>query len=180
RRNAYLEISFLYSSSWMVAWGRGPTKDISPRNTFRNCGSSSMLDRRSQWPSRVTRLSLRVACFTSDPCSITVIVRNLKIKNSLLLKPLRSCKKNTGPRESSLIRMAAINMVGANVINARLESAISNARLMAHSLQGNGPRCRATTHVQPISFLGFGGIHALLVARCSWTRGGENPETPTQ
>jgi len=52
-------------------------------------------------------------------------------------------------------RLAAINIVGANMTSARLENIISNARLMAHSLQVSGPRCRSTTHVDPISVLGL-------------------------
>ena len=49
--------------------------------------------------------------------------------------------------------MAAVSMVGANKTNAKLENVIPKARLMAHSLQVSGPRCRSTTHVEPISVL---------------------------
>ncbi len=35
--------------------GRGPTSDISPRSTLRSCGSSSIDERRSRAPNRVTR-----------------------------------------------------------------------------------------------------------------------------
>jgi hypothetical protein len=41
--------------------------------------------------------------------------------------------------------MVAINNVGRQVINA----------LLAHSLQVDEPRCRSTTHVEPISVLGL-------------------------
>src|SRR4051794_890292 len=35
-------------------------------------------------------------------------------------------RKKTGPRESSLIMMAAVSMVGANKTNTKLENVISN------------------------------------------------------
>jgi hypothetical protein len=48
--------------------GRGPTRLISPRNTFTSCGSSSSEVRRSRRPRRVTRgsfLSLKVSANSS-------------------------------------------------------------------------------------------------------------------
>src|SRR5215211_7899196 len=41
--------------------GRGPTSDMSPLITLMSCGNSSMLQRRNQRPTRVTRQSARVA-----------------------------------------------------------------------------------------------------------------------
>ena len=42
-----------------TAWGRGPTSDMLPSTTLNNCGSSSMLVRRMNRPTRVRRSSSR-------------------------------------------------------------------------------------------------------------------------
>jgi hypothetical protein len=104
-----------------------------------------MLDQRSQRPIRVTRLSMRNAFFPPlhDHCS------EFQDPEFLVVEAVANLRE-TGPRESTLIMMAAISME-ANMTSAKLENVISNARLMAHPLQVSGPRCRSTTHVEPIS-----------------------------
>jgi len=49
-----LDLQGFYQSP-LIGNGRGPTKLMSPISTFRSCGSSSKLVRRSQPPNRVTR-----------------------------------------------------------------------------------------------------------------------------
>ena len=44
-----------------MAWGRGPTSDMSPLSTFQSWGSSSMLVRLNNWPIGVTRRSPGIA-----------------------------------------------------------------------------------------------------------------------
>ncbi len=67
--------------------GAGPTSDISPRNTFMSCGSSSTFHLRMKAPTRVMRTSFSFACSTTGPSSIVVIERNLKMRNGSWLKP---------------------------------------------------------------------------------------------
>src|SRR4051812_8875365 len=79
--------------------GRGPTRDISPRRTLTSCGSSSIDQRRSIRPMRVTlgswrslnskpSASLAPAGNLSAPCSM---VRNFTILNSRPWCPNRTC-----------------------------------------------------------------------------------------
>ena len=65
-----------YSSVCFNICGRGPTTDISPRNTLKNCGSSSMLVLRNMLPTRVIRESFFSACL-AFASSFTRMVRNL-------------------------------------------------------------------------------------------------------
>ena len=67
-----------------------------------------MLDRRKNLLIHVTRRSSRQACATMGPSSRTVIVRNLKMRNSLALNPLLLCRNMIGPGLSSLTATAAI------------------------------------------------------------------------
>ncbi|MNT83924.1 hypothetical protein D3C72_2238650 [compost metagenome] len=61
-----------------MACGRGPTTDISPRSTLKNCGSSSRLVRRRKAPTRVMRGSLRVAWVSTPAASVCArMERNL-------------------------------------------------------------------------------------------------------
>ena len=83
--------------------GRGPTRLISPRNTFQSCGSSSRLMRRSRRPTRVTRGSLRIlkigpsASFSAATSTLrasasATIVRNLRKVNRCPFLPHRACR----------------------------------------------------------------------------------------
>ena len=45
----------VYSATSLGSGGRGPTTDICPRNTLRNCGNSSMECLRMNFPILVTR-----------------------------------------------------------------------------------------------------------------------------
>src|SRR6516164_4838776 len=111
--------------------GRGPTRDISPTRTFRNCGSSSKLERRKNFPNGVILLSLTslytpapdlfvltgsaaslISFLTYSSCTFeslfTYIERNLRKVNVLPNRPTRCCLKNTGPWDVNFI-VNAIN-----------------------------------------------------------------------
>ena len=75
--------------------GRGPTKLISPTNTFHNSGNSSNLYFRRNAPKGVIRLS--PATDTDDPPCPTFILRNLYIVNTSPFSPTRFCLNNAGP-----------------------------------------------------------------------------------
>ena len=62
-----------WSSSRMS--GRGPTRLISPRTTFRSCGSSSIEKRRSHAPTRVTRGSFGILNMRGSPSSQSCLFR---------------------------------------------------------------------------------------------------------
>ncbi len=64
-RHAYSATSRADSTSPVrmpMAWGRGPTRLISPQSTFQSCGSSSRLVLRMKRPTRVTRSSPTLTC----------------------------------------------------------------------------------------------------------------------
>ncbi len=96
-----------------MACGRGPTTDISPRSTFRNCGSSSRLVRRRKAPTRVTRGSPGAAWVT--PASVCATIdRNLKTWNGWPSMPSRACRNRTGPGEDSRTARAMASSSGDN------------------------------------------------------------------
>ena len=75
----------------------------SPRSTSISCGSSSSLLRRRQRPTRVTRASSpTVSCRPRAPASATHGAELVDAEGRPS-RPTRCWRKNTGPRESSLI-----------------------------------------------------------------------------
>jgi hypothetical protein len=128
---------------------------MSPLRTLRSCGSSSRLDRRKNLPIRVTRRSSRHACVTIGPSSRTVIVRNLKMTNSLAFKPPLGCRNMIGPGLSSLTATAAIKKSGEKNTIAAMETTTSRARLTALSKGVNATlwRVRPGATVRPRTYL---------------------------
>ena len=93
--------------------GRGPTKLISPINTFHNSGNSSILYFLSTAPKGVIRFSPAIEI--EHPEWDTCIDRNLYIVNNRPFCPTRTCLKSTGP-SGILIRIntATTNSIGHN------------------------------------------------------------------
>src|SRR5688572_1585743 len=115
----------------LTIWGLGPINDISPIQTFKNWGSSSIKYFRMSLPNFVILSSSAVAG-NESASSFSIIDRNLiqvKILPSLLFL---FCKKKTGPLESSLIKTA---MIGISQLSTPriiiVDKKISPARLMA-------------------------------------------------
>src|SRR3954465_13316054 len=92
--------------------GRGPTRPISPRRTLKSCGSSSSDSRRRCWPSRVVRgssailnnpsCSLRSRSVSLSSSAPSCIERNFSMENGSPPRPIRVCRKKTGPRPPPL------------------------------------------------------------------------------
>ena len=61
---------------------------------------------------------LRCATSAFRVSASTTIVRNLKIRNVRSSSPIRTCRKKTGPRESTLIAIAAARKTGDRTIEA--------------------------------------------------------------
>jgi len=129
--------------------GRGPTKDISPRRTFRSCGSSSTLKTRKIRPRGVTlrskssrkRLVLgfgsaaevssrRKACLwasSSFSFGKLYIVLNLNMVNGRPPRPILICRKRIGPALVVLIRIAVTRNSGDTAIRAAPAKTISRS-----------------------------------------------------
>lgn len=113
---------------------------MDPRNTLKNCGSSSNLHSRSQLPSGVIRPSFpATGCWSAF--ELTTMLRNLKQLNSLPPFPTLFCTKNTGPGESLFISHAK---TGNNQLRTpritRVETKRSNARFVIFILMENVAR----------------------------------------
>src|SRR6185437_14838364 len=67
--------------------GRGPTTDMSPSITLISCGSSSMDNRRSREPTRVTLGSSRTAPCEPSSAGFTRMVRKLVYHERLAVEP---------------------------------------------------------------------------------------------
>src|SRR5437763_16305545 len=109
--------SGLYCSTIKGISGLGPTIDILPSRTFRSCGSSSKLVRRRNLPILVILGSLETFgeyWYMGDPL---VMVRNFHILKRRPFWPTRSCRKNTGPVESILIKTASTSNNGEQTIS---------------------------------------------------------------
>src|SRR5436189_197469 len=87
-----------------MAWGRGPTRLISPARTLKSCGSSSRLELRRKRPTRVVRASSFLAWTTWAPFSSTRMERNLKMPKFLYeIVPKRAglvLKRTSAPRNT--------------------------------------------------------------------------------
>ena len=95
--------------------------------TLRSCGSSSIRQRRRKstdprdarvvrhlehpWIVAVVHVQVRDSRFRLSASS--TIVLNLKTRNVRSPAPIRTCRKNTGPRESSLMSAATTTKIGA-------------------------------------------------------------------
>ena len=96
---------------------------MSLRITFQSGGSSSSDVLRRKRPTLVTRgssailnrpaVSLREVSCAFRESAPTTIVRNLRISNRVPPRQVRTCRKSTGPDESSLISTAASPITGA-------------------------------------------------------------------
>src|SRR5690606_2788529 len=89
--------------------GRGPTTDICPQNTLKNCGNSSILVFLMKAPILVILISPLVAICLSESL-LMAMERNFKQANSSEFIPFRYCLKNIGPLDSNRIK-SAINGV---------------------------------------------------------------------
>ena len=101
--------------------GRGPTKLISPFNTFHNSGNSSNLYFLNTAPNGVIRAS--PATDTDEPSCPTVILLNLYIVNRHPAFPTRFCLNITGPSGIfTLIKIATTNKTGQKNIKPKKEA----------------------------------------------------------
>ena len=89
-----------------------PTKVISPDNMLSNCGSSSNLHPRNAFPTFVILVSPFVVTCVPILSALLTIVRNLKIRKVLPYVVTLTCRKKTGPLESSLMQTASIKSSG--------------------------------------------------------------------
>ena len=105
--------------------GRGPTIDIFPCRTLKNCGNSSKEVLRRNLPIFVIRGSFFILktgpscsfCPINDACNLsasTTIVLNLMQANRLPFKPILFCRKNTGP-PSSFINKVIVKKTGDRI-----------------------------------------------------------------
>ena len=100
------------STNWVLS-GLGPMRDISPRRTLKNWGSSSIEVFRIIFPIQVTLGSpFTVQPFFSSSTVCTRIERNLYIWKGRLCLPTLSCLKMMGPLESSRIKSATSSIRG--------------------------------------------------------------------
>src|SRR5688572_8110890 len=108
---------------------RGPTKLMSPRKMFHNCGSSSIAVARRIRPMRVTRGSFCPDWIGPVSASAsTIIDRNFNASKRRPLWPTRSCENNTAPPSSILMSAAITTHSGAEAIRPLPASAISSSR----------------------------------------------------
>ena len=123
QRSGYTVVHFSTS-------GRGPTMLISPRSTFRSCGVSSSLLRRSHRPRLVTLAGEPRSNRPFSAAASSRIERNLSSRNGRPPRPIRNCRKRTGPGEVVFTRMASRSMAGARRTIAEAEIPMSMARFM--------------------------------------------------
>ena len=94
---------------------------ISPFKTLKNCGSSSRLVRRRNLPTGVQQGSSAVVqCLSLSAVSSSLMVRNLYMRNFLLLRPTRSWMKKIGPDDVSFTREAVATNKGASTMVASM------------------------------------------------------------
>lgn len=77
--------------------GLGPTIDMLPNKTLKNCGNSSSDVLLKNRPTLVTRTSPRTACVTTLPFSCTTIVLNFHTCIDFPSIPYRVCRNKIGP-----------------------------------------------------------------------------------
>ena len=78
-------------------------------------------------------------------------MRNFTIRNSRPPRPWRAWRKNTGPRVSSLIAIAAATSTGEIASRPAAEATMSNVRLSARTVRENGIDGRLTTGMPSMS-----------------------------
>ena len=94
RRYSNSGSSSVYSFTFLIISGLGPTNVISPFNTFKSCGSSSILVLRRNLPGFVIRSS----SFVTEWLSLFgFMVRSLYTSKRLPWMVALSCLKRTGP-----------------------------------------------------------------------------------
>ncbi len=103
--------------------GLGPTTDISARTIFQSWGSSSNLNFRKKWPTRVTRGSLLTV--RGEPVMPCRMVRNLSIRKSSPLRPTRFCENMIGKPDSRNMLAAITRRNGDNRSSAMAEKQLS-------------------------------------------------------
>ena len=81
----------------------------------------------------------------------TTIVRNFTIRNSRPPRPWRAWRKNTGPRESSLMAIAAAIRIGEIASRPAPEATMSKLRLSARTVRENCIDGRLTTGTPSMS-----------------------------
>src|SRR6185437_114798 len=95
-------------------FGRGPTRLMSPRRTLMHCGSSSSLSQRRKRPKFVICPGAADATRAIGSESEWNMVRNLKIVNGFPNRPMRDCRKMTGPGEERRTAAAIKNRSGTS------------------------------------------------------------------
>src|SRR5882762_166791 len=118
--------------------GRGPTIDISPRNTLNNCGSSSSFTARSHAPSGKTRGSRGPVIKLESDRRRTCMVRSLYMMNGRPPRPTRSARYKTGPGLARRMPSAASASSGAVAMRATPASTTSSRRLAVMERAADG------------------------------------------
>src|SRR5204862_7167638 len=109
--------------------GRGPTRDMSPRSTFRSCGSSSILSRRSGRPNAKTRGSCCAVMTLREPRACRCMVRSLYIVNGCPSRPTRRARYRIGPGLERRIPTAATSRTGTAATRPSTATTTSKRRL---------------------------------------------------
>jgi len=109
-------------------FGRGPTRLISPVRTLNTCGNSSSFQRRRNGPTGVKRWFSVVVTQLCAPFSQCAIVRNFKIVKVRRRRPIRVCRKRTGPGEVNRIARPTTRKIGRRKGIARRTQLTSKSR----------------------------------------------------
>ena len=118
----------VYSRTFSMRSGLGPTIDISPRNILISCGNSSNRNGRIIFPTKVILLSFSIALRAEILSASTTIERNLRTLKERFPSVTRSCLNKTGPPSYSLTAKAMRSISGDAMTRAMLESKMSNKR----------------------------------------------------
>ena len=141
--------------------GRGPTKLISPRNTFKICGNSSIRVLRIKLPTLVILKSLSVAHWGVPDSAFSIMLRNFKTSKTSPNSPTLFCLYKKLAFRPSSQRIAAIvaNMTGqvttnnielANTSNARSRITLTRPRSKPFE-KINQLGCSRSSSILPIS-----------------------------
>jgi len=114
------------NSCWLNKHGRGPTRLISPHNTFHNCGNSSSLVLRKKPPKGVIALLLAKWLAT---CAVSgFMVLNFTSIKGFLCRPTR-CWRNIGEPVSNKPITVKITSTGKPNTRPQKAKIISNKRI---------------------------------------------------
>ena len=139
--------------------GRGPTRLISPRSTFKSWGNSSMLYLRSRRPIGVMRgslvtlktgpaISFKVASSCLRCSASLAMERNLIMVKGCPFNPQRCCRKRIGPGEVRRMAMAAKRKAGESKI-VRIKAPVRSMACLKNPCQEASGAVRKTSTGRP-------------------------------